>query len=364
MGKSSVPVVATYVTLALLILFLLSLGPSRPHISHRRLKLRPAGGTPAAGDRRIPFDPIIADIELRRDDREWERAHFPSTVGAPPAEAQPEWEGFIDAEDYINDEGRFNVSYRISLLFPKIDVGPADGFLTSKELAEWNLKQSEKEVMHRTRRDLKLHDKNRDGFISFQEYEPPSWVRRLIDNETDDKFGWWKEDHFNASDMDGDSLLNLIEFNDFLHPADTSNPKLIEWLCQEEIRERDKDKDGKLNFEEYLTGLFHLIRNYDEVYSSTHETDASNEIPAKKLFTRLDLDNDGFLSADELKPVIHNLHPSERYYAKQQADYVLSQADTNKDGHLSLQEMLDNPYVFYSAIFEEENDFIHHDELR
>ncbi|CAL9117854.1 unnamed protein product, partial [Musa textilis] len=202
---------------------------------------------------------------------------------------------------------------------------PRGRFLTSEELAEWNLKQSEKEVMHRTRRDMKLHDKNRDGFISFQEYEPPSWVRRLIDNKTDDKFGWWKEDHFNASDMDGDSLLNLTEFNDFLHPADTSNPKLIEWLCQEEIRERDTDKDGKLNFEEYLTGLFHLIRNYDEVYSSTHETDTSNEIPAKKLFAQLDLDNNGFLSADELKPVIHDLHPSEHYYAKQQAAYVLSQ---------------------------------------
>ncbi|RWW82500.1 hypothetical protein BHE74_00009040 [Ensete ventricosum] len=172
-----------YVNVALLILVLLSLGPSRPsrpHRSHRRLKLRPADGTPAPGDRRIPFDPIIADIELRLDHREWERAHFPSIVRAPPAEAQPEWERFMDAEDYINDEGRFNVFRRIALLFPKIDVGPADGFLTSEELAEWNLKQSEKEVMHRTRRDMDLHDKNRDGFISFQEYKPPSRLRRLI----------------------------------------------------------------------------------------------------------------------------------------------------------------------------------------
>lgn len=32
-----------------------------------------------------------------------------------------------------------------------------------------------------------------------------------------------------------------------------------------------------------------------------------------------------FLSDDELKAVIGILHPSERYYAKQQVDYVLSQ---------------------------------------
>ena len=25
--------------------------------------------------------------------------------------------------------------------------------------------------------------------------------------------GWWKEEHFNASDGDGDGLLNLTEFN-------------------------------------------------------------------------------------------------------------------------------------------------------
>lgn len=26
--------------------------------------------------------------------------------------------------------------------------------------------------------------------------------------------GWWKEEHFNASDADGDGVLNLTEFNE------------------------------------------------------------------------------------------------------------------------------------------------------
>jgi hypothetical protein len=33
-----------------------------------------------------------------------------------------------------------------------------------------------------------------------------------------DSFGydtsWWKEEHFNASDIDGNGLLNLAEFNE------------------------------------------------------------------------------------------------------------------------------------------------------
>lgn len=186
MGKSSVPVALIYVSLAVLLLVLLSLAPSRPHSPHRRLKLRSSfsfSAPPAAHDHRIPFDPIIADIERRREDREWERTHFFSHSGggdsAPAMEAQPEWEDFIDAEDYINDEDRFNVTHRIIDLFPKIDVGPADGFISSDELTQWNLRQAEREVMHRTERDIELHDKNHDGFISFHEYEPPSWAHRF-----------------------------------------------------------------------------------------------------------------------------------------------------------------------------------------
>lgn len=42
------------------------------------------------------------------------------------------------------------------------------------------------------------------------------------------------------------------------------------------------------------------------------------------------------------------------------------QADTDKDGRLSLAEMIENPYVFYSAIFNEDDDddYEHHDEFR
>lgn len=268
----------------------------------------------------------------------------------------------MDAEDYINDEERFNVTHRIISLFPRIDIGPADGHVSADELAHWNLQQAMKEVLHRMRREMELHDKDKDGLVSFKEYEPPSWSLSLQDNDTLAEMGWWSEEHFNASDIDGDGFLNLTEFNDFQHPADSSNPKLIHWLTKQEIRERDKDKDGKLNFQEYFHGLFDSLRNYDEFHN---ESDTSETASATKLFQDLDKDKDGFLSEDEIRPVIGTLHPSEHFYAKQQADYVLSQADADKDGRLSLQEMIEHPYVFYSAIFSDDDDEDHfHDEFR
>ncbi|XP_050234604.1 uncharacterized protein LOC126682880 isoform X2 [Mercurialis annua] len=380
-----------YITLALLLIILISHSPTKPSSTslrnqHRRLKLRSnftfSDQTNPLHQHHdpIPFDPLVADIERRREDRHWEKHYFenahPETLketdqhevhSAPGHESQPEWEDFMDAEDYLNDEEKFNVTSRLLLLFPKIDVDPVDGFVTEHELTEWNLEQSQREVMHRTQREMDVHDKNHDGFISFSEYEAPSWVHNSDNNTFGYDMGWWKEGHFNASDADGDGLLNITEFNDFLHPADSKNPKLLQWLCMEEVRERDSDKDGKVNFKEFFHGLFDLVRNYDEEsQNSSHPADDSMEAPAKVLFAQLDKDGDGYMSHVEMLPIIGKLHPSERYYAKQQADYIITQADTNKDGRLSLTEMIENPYVFYSAIFsdEDEDDYDFHDEFR
>ncbi|KAK6931769.1 EF-hand domain, partial [Dillenia turbinata] len=373
MGKVSVII---YITVAFLLLFLVSRSPK--HSSdrrHRHLKLRSNFTFSRPSDSRhahnhyqpVAFDPLVAEIERRREDKEWERQmFFDNQTATPGEESQPEWEDFMDAEDYLNDEERFNVTNRLLLLFPKIDVDPSDGFVTEEELTEWNLQLAQREVMHRTEREMELHDKNRDGFVSFSEYEPPGWVRSADNDSFGYDMGWWKEEHFNASDADGDGLLNKNEFNDFLHPADSTNTKLLCWLCQEEIRERDTDKDGKVNFKEFFHGLFDLVRNYDEEgYNSSYHSDNPMEAPAKKLFADLDTDGDGYLTDLELLPIIGKLHPSERYYAKQQADYIISQADTDKDGRLTLTEMIESPYVFYSAIFNDEEDELdYHDEFQ
>eukprot|EP01018_Ginkgo_biloba_P004026 Gb_08412 [translate_table: standard] len=347
----------------------------------RRLTLRSRVSNSHNKHESVAFDPLIAEIERRRDDREWEKhyleqhykewnASSDQPKAAPAAESQPEWEEYMNAEDYVNDEDRFNVTYRLIALFPKVDVSPADGFLSVEELRDWHLEQGLREVMHRTDRDIEMYDKNHDGHIAMEEYQPPSWVRESENSSIYGiENGWWKEEHFNASDEDGDGLLNRTEFNNFLHPADSNNSKLIQWLRKEEVKERDTDKDGRLNFQEFYHGLFDVIRNYDEdIYNESHTSDgyeSVREAAGKKLFSELDKNNDGSLTEDELQPIIRRLHPGEEYYAKQQADYMMMQADANKDGRLSLNEMIEHPYVFYSAIFADEDDEDdYHDEFR
>ncbi|XP_076883640.1 uncharacterized protein LOC143532488 [Bidens hawaiensis] len=334
MGKLSVII---YTTVAFLLVLLISHSPDKsPNRRHRRLKLR---SNYSSADHHLSFDPLIADMQRKQDDKFWEQTHYKSQQlepeSAPGLESQPEWEDFIGAEDYLNDEHKFNITHRLVLLFPRIDVDPADGFVTEHELTEWNLEQSQKEVLHRSQREMELHDKNHDGLVSFSEYQPPSWDRDSDSNLFGYDMGWWKDEHFNASDSDRDGFLNITEFNDFQHPADTKNPRLLQWLCKEEVRERDTDKDGRLNFKEFFHGLFDMVRNYDEDAQNSSSQESSNdslESPARSFFSKLDKDGDGYLSDMELLPIIGKLHPTERYYAKPQADYIISQADADKDG--------------------------------
>lgn len=193
MGKLSVII---YITVALLIILLISHSPNKSshrnnnNRRHRRLKLR-SNFTGTQTDHHVSFDPLVADIERKQEDKFWEQSHFlkdhhqqqhesgleSESNAAPGMESQPEWEDFIEAEDYLNDEHKFNITHRLVLLFPRIDTDPADGYVTEHELTEWNLEQAQKDVLHRSQREMELHDKNHDGLVSFAEYQPPTWVR-------------------------------------------------------------------------------------------------------------------------------------------------------------------------------------------
>ncbi|BAS72803.1 Os01g0572700 [Oryza sativa Japonica Group] len=122
-----------YVTFALVILLLLtSYSPSIPHRGrslHRRLKLHPrnpslsgaGAGAPTGGNgapqkqqnhhHAAPFDPEIAELERRLEDKEWEREHYRilhgDGGGGEADEHMREWEEFLrEDEDFINDDER------------------------------------------------------------------------------------------------------------------------------------------------------------------------------------------------------------------------------------------------------------------
>ncbi|GJN18588.1 hypothetical protein PR202_gb05761 [Eleusine coracana subsp. coracana] len=368
----------------LLLLLLASNSPRlEPHGSshqHRRLKLHPRSSKSVSSSGSAPgvnggqqqqqhhhhaFDPAIAEVEHRLEDKEWEREHYRLLHGGDgeggPDEHMKDWEEFLkDEEDLINDDDRFNLNDRIRALFPKIDLAPQDGFVSLDELTKWNLDQARADQHHRSGREMELYDKNGDGIISFQDFN----ARRQESHGQGNLLGfpWWNEEHFNASDADGDGFLDKAEFNDFLNPSDSENTKIINLLCRQEITHKDKDGDGMLNFEEYFNGLHDHIHGYDD--ENADISHIGNITVAKERFSKLDKDNDGFISEHELQPVLDKLYLSERYYARQQAVHSLSEADKNHDGRLTLEEMLENPYAFYGSVYFSDDEDYFHDEFR
>ncbi|KAJ1687854.1 hypothetical protein LUZ63_019244 [Rhynchospora breviuscula] len=363
MAKASPTVLFLSLTFVVLLYILLASLPHKAttfHHRHRRLNLRSHVANSRSGNHTaVIFDPLIADFEQRFEDRQWEQDHFHFENDAhDDMSHMTEWEEYMKAENFINDEDRFNITDRIIQLFPLIDVSPSDGRVSAQELSAWHLNQGMKQMLHRTQREMQFHDKDKDGFISFSEYEPPAWASSLHD----DKSGFWGEEHFNASDVDGDGLLNITEFNEFLHPSEESNPKTTKWLCKEIIRQRDSDKDGKLDFKEFLSSMYENIKDLDQDHTASHD---SSDSRSKDLFMQLDSNHDGYLSEDEVMPTIAKLHPSEIHYAKDQAKYIMSVVDVDNDGFLSLKEMIDNEYAFYGTVFQDEEDIdYYHDEFR
>ncbi|KAF0916264.1 hypothetical protein E2562_005880 [Oryza meyeriana var. granulata] len=386
--KSPFSTLLLYVTFALIILLLLtSYSPRVPPRGgrglHRRLKLHPRNPSPSSGagagaatggngaqqqhHHAAPFDPEIAELERRLEDKEWEREHYRilhgdgEGNGGGADEHMKEWEEFLrEDEDFINDDERFNLGDRIRALFPKIDLAPQDGFVSVDELTRWNLEQSRADQLHRSAREMELYDKNGDGIVSYGDFQAQRDESHGEVNSLG--FPWWKEEHFNASDADGDGFLNKAEFNDFLNPSDSENPKIINLLCKQEIRQRDKDGDGKLNFDEYFHGLHDHIHGYDD--ENADISHIGNITVAKERFSKLDKDSDGFVSEYELEPVLDKLHLSERYYARQQATHAISEADKDHDRRLTLEEMIENPYAFYGSVFLSDDEDYFHDEFR
>lgn len=59
-------------------------------------------------------------------------------------------------------------------------------------------------------------------------------------------------------------------------------------------RQRDKDGDGKLNFDEYFNGLHDHIHGYDD--ENADISHIGNMTAAKDRFSKLDKDGDGYAS--------------------------------------------------------------------
>ena len=87
-------------------------------------------------------------------------------------------------------------------------------------------------------------------------------------------------------------------------------------------------------------------------------------ITEKERFSELDVNKDGVLSKDEIRPWVLT---DNREEAEEEADILLKEADENEDGVLSEEEIVENHEIFTGSSITDYGRHLHaikrHDEL-
>lgn len=366
-----------------------------------------SGNSPKLPRRMQKPGPHLKHFNKGKHNEHFDHQGFDPKVAA----ATHENDKYYDADDHAyqgddqwwdNNYGddAFNISARLEELFPVIDENK-DGFVTNVEMEKWHLQVGLNSSINRGRQEFETTDHDENGKVSLQEYLGDDF--RLVEkakqdtkkgpDDTDDEdvynVGWVRTTMktFAVADADQDGELNPEEFQNFLHPEDSADPKLLNHLLTEAVVERDDSKNGKLNFTEFEDNLWHDIKSWDASYHNNDDdhyrndygrwgeddpeeaerrkkADEDDKANAAKRFKDLDVNNDGELDAEELRPELSTLHPGEADFAKRQGEHLVEQADDDKDQKLTLAEMQANSYVFYSAAMGDHDHPYSHDEFK
>ncbi|XP_047134988.1 calumenin-B isoform X1 [Hydra vulgaris] len=226
---------------------------------------------------------------------------------------------------------------RLRLLLPHIDINK-DQYITNEELKIWVQDKYESLV------DISLNDAvfnevdhNFNSKIDWDEYQ---WGKNRINNNANDSLTAIMKEHLSEfisrdklrwehADLDKDTQLNEEEYAMFQSPKKYAH--MITIVAQEEIKEYDLDKDGKLSLEEFIASI-HMpnMRAYYE-----------------KQFRELyDQDGDGKLDHYE---VVKWMTPEVYDKAELEAKHLIDLADDNKDGKLTVKEILSHYFVFVGS---------------
>jgi len=225
---------------------------------------------------------------------------------------------------------------RLGLLFVRVDTD-GDNRLSPDELRDW-MKQVQRDyVLTDTEKqwtDIKPHNEN---YITWAEYINHTYGSEKDSEETSSISR--DESRWQLADTDDDSVLTKTEFSNFLHPEEAGHMK--ESVVQETLDEVDKDNDGFISLEEYLEDVGAGEEDDEDGNGETWTKEDEDEFHRD-----LDKNGDGRLDRDEIYEWIV---PSDFDHIDEETKHLFDEADADKDGYLSGQEVIDNYELFVGS---------------
>uniref|UniRef100_A0A915LE56 EF-hand domain-containing protein n=3 Tax=Meloidogyne TaxID=189290 RepID=A0A915LE56_MELJA len=218
-----------------------------------------------------------------------------------------------DTDEY-NDLPPEESKKRLRVLALKMDVDK-DGFISPEELNEW---------VHNSLVNVDLEETKERA---------EDEAKKVLSDSDDLKLLEEDRRYFAAADLNGDLKLNFEEFVAFQNPEHAEHMHDI--LIQNTLNEKDANKNGKIDLAEFLGDL-------------------ANEQPKSEWFLseqsrfqdEYDKNKDGVLDGEEMRAW---LVPDLKQTAKQEADHLIESADENKDGKLSIDEVVNAYKIFVGS---------------
>ncbi|KAA0203349.1 hypothetical protein HAZT_HAZT009067 [Hyalella azteca] len=243
---------------------------------------------------------------------------------------------------------------RLALLLPKMDTNN-DGLILPTELTAWILRSFGLLAREESAERFADADADEDLSVSWAEVLSDSYGISPAEGRSDflsadnehgaDTARMVREDRelFDAADANQDGSLDQEEFLAFSHPED--NPTMVPILVRQAMSEKDKNKDGRLSFAEYVTSL------------GDEPLDDAALLTEKSRFDEdLDGDGDGELNEEEVRAW---LVPDNLEVARAEMDHLFSGADADMDGALSYDEVLEQHQLFVGSEVTDYGDHLH-----
>lgn len=184
-----------------------------------------------------------------------------------------------------------------------------------------------------------VNAKDLDSPLTHEEYKQAIY-HEIVGDEPTDKSA---QDTYNTqmvrdharwlkADADGDKALNKSEFADFLHPEEA--PSMKEIVVQETMMNTDKNKDGKVDLDEFMQDLH---PSYVEDVKAKKQLPDWVQAEEKTFKEKLDTNKDGSLDPNE---VYKWIVPDDFDHSHRETKHLFKLADENKDNALNKEEVL------------------------
>lgn len=266
-------------------------------------------------------------------------------------EANSKFESFLDKFAYTasTDESKLRLAL---LVDDKIDRNK-DGLVQLDELVGWlricQDKYSDEDV---NRQWVELGKSNNDSqsSIDWNEYEAKEYnnVLSLSDSLKHDTFKKSSHDQqmqkdlrrWKVADFNQDGRLTKSEFKSYVFPE--QNKLMHKVLAQEKFESLDRNKDGRITFDEYATDLSNEAgpqkgRKRDEWLRSE-----------RSKFEKLwDTNHDNYIDFDELFVLLNETEWEDPSVAE--AQNLMQSSDSDRDHRLSKEEILAAYHEFINS---------------